>query len=61
MAGLANGRSVMEFVAIDANTHRGDARDLGHCSHFGDLAVARFAFYSCFQMLTVCPVDSRRE
>ena len=43
MAGLTNGRGIVEFMAIDADTHRSHARRLGHCSHFGDLAVARLA------------------
>ena len=61
MAGLANGGSVVEFVAIDTHTHRRDARDLGHCSHIGDLTVARFALYTRFQVLAMRPVDSCRE
>ena len=61
MASLANGWSGMEFVAIDADAHRSHTRHLGHDSHVGNLAVARFTLHAGFQMFAVRPIHSRSE
>ena len=61
MASLANSWSGVEFVAIDADTHRGHARRLGHDRHVGNLAVARLTLYAGFQVFAVRPIHSRSE
>ena len=61
MASLANGWSGMEFVAIDADAHRSHTRHLGHDSHVGNLAVARFTLHAGFQMFAVRPIHSWSE
>ena len=58
MASLANGGGVVEFVAIDADAHRGHARNLRHGGEFRHLSVAGFTFDSGIQMLAVRPVYS---
>jgi len=61
MASLAYGWSGMEFMAIDADAHRGYARRLGHDRHVGYLAVTRLTLYAGFQVFAVRPVHSHSE
>jgi hypothetical protein len=59
MAGLANGRGIVEFVAVDADTHGRHARRLGHCTHLSDLAVARLTLYAGLHVFAVRPIHTR--
>jgi len=61
MAGLANGGSVMEFVAINADAHRGHAGYLGHGGQIRHLSVAGFAFSPGCEMFAVRPVHTLRN
>jgi hypothetical protein len=59
MAGLANGRGIVEFVAVNADAHGRHARRLGYCTHFSDLAVARLALYTGLYVFAVRPIHTR--
>ena len=59
MAGLANGRGIVELVTIDADTHGCHAGCLGHRTHLGDLTMACLALYARFNVFAVRPGHAR--
>jgi len=59
MTRLANGGSVMKFVAINADAHRCNARCLRHRSHIRNLSVARLALHPSIDVFAVCPGHPR--
>jgi hypothetical protein len=60
MAGAANGRSIVQRMAVQADPHGGHAGCLRHLFHFGNLPMTRFAFDPVVQVRAVPPVYSRK-
>src|ERR1700694_1519520 len=58
MAGLADGRRIVCFMATDTDAHRGYARRFRHGFHLSDLAVTRFTFHARVQMLAMSPIHA---
>ena len=61
MAGLADGRRIVCFMATDTDAHRGYARRFRHGFHLSDLAMARFTLHARVQMFAVRPVYARKN
>ena len=51
----------MLFVAIETDSHRGDAGRFGHPVHLRDLPMTHLAFHSGVQVFAMSPSDAWKD